>query len=47
MEAIVMPSPDGADSVRLFKDCGVKTASLKRRRGGEARRTGPDDDGVA
>ena len=47
MKAIVMPSPDRADGVGLFKDRGVESASPKRRSRGEAGRTGADDDGVA
>jgi len=47
MEAVVVPPPDCSDGVGLFKDRGVQSASPKRRRRGEARRTGADDDCVA
>ena len=35
MEAVVMPPPDGADCIGLFKDYGIEASRPKRRRGGE------------
>src|SRR5262249_5083679 len=47
METVVMPPPDRADHVGLFKDRGVQSPRPKRRRRGEAGGTGADDDCVA
>jgi hypothetical protein len=47
MQPVIVAPPDRADGVGLFKDRGVQSARPKRRRHGEAGRTGADDDGVA
>ncbi len=47
VEAVVVAPPDRADRVGLFKNRGVETPGLERRRDGEAGWTRADDDGVA
>ena len=47
MQSVVVAPPDRADGVGFLKDRGVKSASLKRGRRGEAGGTCADDNGVA
>jgi hypothetical protein len=47
MEPVIVAPPDRADDVGLFQDRSVEASRPKRRRRGETRWTGADDDGVA
>ena len=47
MEAVVMPPPDRADGIGLFKDRGVEAARPKRRGGGETGGPRANDNSVA